>query len=54
MNADGSNQVPLTSSPDKDGDPAWSPDGTRIIFTSYAGGDAEIVVMDANGQNPHP
>jgi TolB protein len=30
-------------------DPEWSPDGTRIAFTSYRDGNPEIYVMWANG-----
>ena len=31
--------------------PRWSPDGTKIFFTSDAGGGDNIWVMDANGAN---
>ena len=36
MKADGTGQVPLTSSifPEVNSEPAWSPDGTKILFTS--------------------
>ena len=34
MNADGSGQTRLTNNPAADGEPAWSPDGTKIAFTS--------------------
>jgi TolB protein len=33
MNADGSAQTNLTNNPASDGDPAWSPDGTKLAFT---------------------
>jgi Tol biopolymer transport system component len=33
----------------KDGSPAWSPDGTRIAFSSERDGNAEIYVMKADG-----
>ena len=32
-------------------EPAWSPDGTKIAFTSHRDGDAQIYVMDADGSN---
>ena len=56
MDADGSNQTNLTKTPDtKEGQPAWSADGTRIAFTSdhdEIGGFPDIWVMDADGSNP--
>jgi Tol biopolymer transport system component len=33
----------------KDGSPAWSPDGSRIAFSSERDGNAEIYVMKADG-----
>jgi TolB protein len=32
--------------------PSWSPDGTRIAFTSHRAGSADIWVMNADGSNP--
>ena len=51
MNADGTNQVRLATDAQ---DPAWSPDGTRIVYTSqnYSGADIwhdEVWVMNADG-----
>jgi Tol biopolymer transport system component len=55
MNADGSEQVNLTNSPDSQeairGDFAWSPDGRQILYHSDKTGNADIYVMDADGQN---
>jgi Tol biopolymer transport system component len=55
MDADGSNPTNLTNSPGS-GDlaPAWSPDGTKIAFTSDRDDDrrAAIYVMDTDGSNP--
>jgi len=53
MNADGTEPVNLTDTPDVDeGFPAWSPDGTHIAFTSRRDGNNEIYVMNADGTNP--
>ena len=48
MNPDGSGQTQLTN--DGGAGPDWSPDGTRIAFTSNLGGNnTEIFVMNVNG-----
>ena len=44
MNADGSAVTRLTSEAARDDEPAWSPDGTKIAFTSDRDGDFEIHV----------
>jgi Tol biopolymer transport system component len=58
MRADGSGQTRLTenqSSPTQDAllghdfGPSWSPDGTRIAFTSGRDGNDELYVMNADG-----
>ena len=49
MNADGTNPVNLTRHPSDDDDPAWSPDGQRIAFSSTREGGAQIYVMRADG-----
>ncbi|MFL6518156.1 MAG: TolB family protein, partial [Bacillus sp. (in: firmicutes)] len=49
---DGSNQTNLTMNPAFDFDPSWSPDSTKIAFTSDKGGNTEIYVMNAqDGSN---
>ena len=54
MDADGDNQQRLTENRKNDWSPSWSPDGTRIVFSSDRKGDFvnfEIYVMDADGDN---
>jgi TolB protein len=53
MNADGSNPRQLTlAGANEDGDPAFSPDGSRIVFgRRVADGTSEIFVMHANGDS---
>jgi Tol biopolymer transport system component len=51
-NADGAGVLNLTNNPATDSDPAWSPDGSLIAFTSNRGGTFEIYVMRSNGANP--
>ena len=51
MNADGSNQLRLTSNSVFDGDPAFSPGGEKIAFMSTRDGDAEIYIMNADGSS---
>jgi dipeptidyl aminopeptidase/acylaminoacyl peptidase len=59
MNLDGSGQTNLTNHPVDDDYPAWSPDGTRIAFTSFRGvspppfppSNYDIFVMNADGSS---
>lgn len=41
----------LTFDPASDNTPAWSPDGTEIAFGSDRGGNVDIWVMSATGQD---
>ena len=49
MNADGTGQSRLTNNFVHDANPACSPDGTRIAYTSYPEGIDEIYIMNADG-----
>ena len=49
MNADGTDVRRLTDSPGKDEGPTWSPDGTKIAFSSDRDGQQELYVMNADG-----
>lgn len=51
-NLDGTDLVRLTDTPGYDAEASYSADGTRIVFTSFRDGDAEIYVMNADGSNP--
>lgn len=50
FNRDGTGLRYLTSDPSlRDQDPAWSPDGSRIVFTRYSNNIAKIAVMNVDG-----
>ena len=48
INVDGTGLKTLTTVPGSDFDPAWSPDGGRIAFTSVRDGNKQIYVLDVN------
>lgn len=48
---DGTNPTPLTSGLSDDQWPSWSPDGSKIVFTSNRDGHWEIYVMNADGSD---
>lgn len=52
LNPDGTGLLQLTSNTEEERGPAWSPDGSRIVFMCRIGGgmaDFEICVMNADG-----
>ncbi|MBL8437636.1 MAG: PD40 domain-containing protein [Zoogloeaceae bacterium] len=56
---DGKSPVRLTSDKKDNLQASWSPDGTKVAYTSMRNGNAEIYVMDADGNHqralaPHP
>jgi len=53
INADGSQQRPLTTDPSIEGLPAWSPDGQWIAYLSDAEGDWGIWIIRADGSECH-
>lgn len=53
INPDGTNDTRLTTAEGVDNQPAFSPDGSKIAFVSFRGGDTdgEIYVMNSDGTN---
>jgi Tol biopolymer transport system component len=49
VRADGTGLTQLTSGPEFEWSPAWSPDGTRIAFWQWKDGVDSVVVMDLLG-----
>jgi TolB protein len=49
INVDGTNLRRLTTHPDSDTTPTWSPTGTQIAFTSDRTGKPQIYIMNADG-----
>ena len=49
MRTDGSNFADITNDPAYDGNPVWSPDGTKIVFESDRNGNRDIFVMNPDG-----
>jgi Tol biopolymer transport system component len=54
--ADGTGRAQLTEAPlpSHNDDPAWSPDGTQVLFTSDRNGKPEVFVMNADGSDERP
>jgi len=49
MDSDGNNVFRLTDNPASDKEPAWSPDGNRIAFSTDRNGSFDIYVMRVGG-----
>src|SRR5262245_36168393 len=51
---DGSNSANVTNSPTvEENDPAWSPDGQRIVFTAFPASSSgeQLYIIGADGSN---
>ncbi len=53
MNADGTQQKRLTTSPAHDYHPRWSPDGKKILFVSDREKGTQAWIMPVNGGEPY-
>ncbi len=51
IDANGQNPSVVTDNDYYDGEPDWSPDGTRLAFESTKAGNRDIYVMSASGEN---
>ena len=51
-NSNGSGIINLTNNPANDYSPAYSFDGSKIVFASNRDGNSEIYIMNQNGSNP--
>jgi Tol biopolymer transport system component len=52
VQSDGTGLARLTVNSVVDADPAWSPDGTQIVFRSRRDGSSDLFVMDPGGGDP--
>lgn len=50
-NADGSNAHRLTTNPAGEVRPAWSPNGTQIVFSAYPDGNMNLYLANPDGSN---
>lgn len=51
MNSDGSDQMRLTNNSRIAGNPSFSPDGSKIVFSNLQSGLSEILMRDINATN---
>ena len=51
MSADGTGIFQLTDNPGIDTRPSFSPDGSKIVYTSLRQGNYEVFIMNADGSN---
>jgi uncharacterized protein YjdB len=50
IDADGRNLKRLTANPGNKGEPAWTPDGKRIVYTSTTGATTQIAAVSLDGR----
>ena len=49
MNADGTNDTPITVDGGTVLSPSWSPDDNRIIYTSFVESFSDLYIMNSDG-----
>ncbi|MGH7526130.1 MAG: DPP IV N-terminal domain-containing protein [Gemmatimonadales bacterium] len=54
MNPDGSGKVKITTDNFMDLESSWSPDGSRLVYTSYRPGTPQLMTMNATGGGESP
>jgi uncharacterized protein YjdB len=55
VDADGRNPRRITTDPGSEGEPVWTPDGARLVYTATpAGGVPQLVSVKADGTDPWP
>ena len=55
MDADGKNPRRVTADPGSEGEPVWTPDGARLVYTaSPSGGVPQLVSVRADGADSRP
>ena len=54
LSADGATLTNLSDDPSSDADPAWSPDGQTIAFSSDRSGSSQVFLMNADGSGQSP
>ena len=54
MNTDGSGDVELFASPEREHGPVWSPDGTRLLFSQSVPSGGALFVTPVDAPDPQP
>lgn len=49
---DGNLQYRVTTAPDMESNPLWSPDGLSLLFEARRGGSSQLLISDNTGSNP--
>ncbi|MBQ7459457.1 MAG: PD40 domain-containing protein, partial [Bacteroidales bacterium] len=52
VSSSGGQALQITSSPSYDGNPIWSADGSKLVFSSYRDGSKDVWVVSSKGGTP--